>query len=132
MIEVAQTFGTALDKDEFEVARKLIAPNCTYVIGDETLNGPEAICNSYEQNMLEGKRKLDELIWGQSEVEEIATGEYFVHFTDYLKHKGKSHVHRCKQRLKVNLQGLITSIEHIDNTVEQKELDAFYRSVGLS
>lgn len=131
MKETAIQFGQSLDNDQFEATAKLLAPDCRYAIGDDVLTGPVSICESYERNMIAGRKKLDVLEWGQSRIEAISPSEYFVHFTDYLTHKGKSYTHRCKQKLTVNEGGLITAIEHIHDQEEQDRLDQFYREVGL-
>lgn len=108
-----------------------MAEQCRYQLGEEVLHGPIAICNSYEQNMLEGRAKLDELVWGEATVEALADDAFYIHFTDYLTHKGQQHIHRCKQRVEVGADGKIHCIEHIHNVQEQAKLDAFYVSVGL-
>ena len=124
-------FGQSLDKDDFETAASLLSPDCIYFIGTDTLIDPTKITGSYEQNMIEGRAKLDGLEWGKSWAEQIDDTEFFIHFTDYLTHKGVSHVHRCKQKLSFGKNGLITKIEHIHNEEELKKLDDYYRKVGL-
>jgi len=129
--EVAAKFGHSLDNDAFKITEGLLSGDCRYTIGTEVLVGPKAICNSYEQNMIEGRKKLDVLEWGQSRIESINEHTYYVHFTDYLTHKGESYTHRCKQKLTISSGGLITAIEHIHDDDEQQRLDAYYRRVGL-
>ena len=131
MEEIARQFGESLDKDEFDRTKKLLSSDCNYIIGKEILVGPDRICSSYEQNMIEGRKKLDVLEWGQSRIERINNSEYFVHFTDYLTHRGKKYTHRCKQKLTVNKDGLISQIEHIHDQEEQDQLNNYYREVGL-
>lgn len=130
MIEIARQFGDSLDKDEFERTKELLSQDCKYLIGNDTLIGPKDICRSYEQNMIEGRKKLDKLEWGKSSVEVISDSEYFVHFTDYLSHKGINYTHKCKQKLTIDGQKIIL-IEHIHDPEEQKRLDGFYKKVGL-
>lgn len=129
--QVAIEFGRTLDKDQFELTRKLLSDDCTYFIGEELLVGPDEICNSYEKNMMEGREKLDDLEWGESKVEAVNDKEFVVHFTDYLTHRNKKHVHRCEQILTFNANGLICSIRHVDDAREEKKLNEFYQSVGL-
>lgn len=131
MKEIAIQFGQSLDADAFDVTMKLLSQDCKYVIGEDILIGPKDICQSYEQNMIEGRKKLDELEWGKSNIETINDAEYYVHFTDYLTHKGEKYTHRCKQKLHVNTDGLIDSIVHIHDQEEQDRLNAYYRKVGL-
>jgi len=129
--EIAIKFGQTLDKDQFELTKKLISDDCKYYIEDDLIIGPEKICNSYKQNMIEGRRKLDVLEWGESKVQVIDDKKFVVHFTDYLTHKNKNHVHKCAQILTFNNEGLINRIEHENNEVEKKKLNEFYKKVGL-
>ena len=64
MEEIALQFGQSLDRDEFDLTMKLLSKDCKYIIGEDILIGPENICQSYEQNMIEGRKKLDILEWG--------------------------------------------------------------------
>ena len=130
MKEIAERFGHSLDQDDFVTTRSLLSPDCEYSIGRERLLGPAEITKSYEENMLEGRNKLDKLIWGKSWVEPVSKFEFYVHFTDYLVHNGQNHTHRCKQKLSIE-NGLIVRIEHIHDEAEQGRLDSFYQLVGL-
>lgn len=131
LLAQAQAFGTALDLDDFRTALSLLAETCTYDIGEEILKGPKAIVSSYESNMLEGRKKLDELVWGESTVEWMGDLKVAVYFTDYLKHKGKSHIHKCRQVLSFDELGKIVHIEHQNLPGEPEKLKAFYQTVGL-
>lgn len=130
MIRIAAAFGRSLDKDEYEKTAQLLSDDCSYKIGETTLNGPKEICDSYEGNMIEGRKKMDKLEWGESRIEVIDDQNYFVHFTDYLTHKGVKYTHRCKQKLTIKGEKIIR-IEHIMDAEEQERLDAYYRSVGI-
>lgn len=129
--EIAIQFGQSLDKDEFNLTWNLLSQECKYFNGEDVLIGPDDICSSYEQNMIEGRKKLDVLEWGKSRVESINDSEYYVHFTDYLTHKGKSYIHKCKQLLLINEEGQIVSIKHMHDHEEQERLDIYYKEVGL-
>lgn len=129
--EKAILFGYFLDQDQFDDAKKLIADDCQYIIGDEVLVGPNAICASYESNMIAGRKKMDVLEWGKSKIEEINENVFYVHFTDYLTHKSRKYTHRCKQELTLNENALIIKIKHIQNDDEQNKLNEFYKSVGI-
>ena len=127
----AEMFGSTLDNDQFDLMQKLLSDDCKYFIGNKVLTGPEEICNSYKQNMIEGRKKLDKLEWGDSMIEELDENTFIVHFTDYLSHKDITHIHRCKQRLNLNEASLICKITHLDNHEEENSLKEFYRSVGI-
>ncbi len=129
--KLAIEFGEALDADDFPRAKELLSNGCEYLIGDQHLVGPDQIIQSYENNMLEGRRKLDDLVWGPSRIERIDDDSFFVHFTDYLTHRGQSHTHRCKQKITFDRSGQISRIDHIDDAEERSRLNSFYASVGL-
>ena len=131
MKKVAIQFGQSLDKDEFDLTIKLLSQDCKYFIGEDILIGPENICQSYKQNMIEGRKKMDILEWGQSKIEPITDSEFYVHFTDYLTHKNEKYTHRCKQKLQMNEDGLISRIQHIHDQEEEDRLNAYYKGVGL-
>lgn len=129
--QTAQLFGTSLDQDDFATTKTVLSPDCRYLIGEDELVGPVAIAGSYEENMIAGRKKLDQLEWGQCRIEELSPTEFYVHFTDYLTHRSQSYTHRCKQKLTINENGLIVLIQHIDDPEEQAKLNSYYESVGL-
>ena len=128
--KLATQFGESLDKDDFQQTIRLLSEDCVYRIGQESFVGPQAIVGSYEKNMIDGRAKLDKLVWGQSQIEPINESEYLVHFTDYLTHAGENFTHRCKQKLTFN-HGKIVQIQHIDDPEEATKLAAFYSRVGI-
>ncbi len=128
---IAKRFGRSLDQDQYEQTRQVLSPDCRYIIGDKIIKGPQAISDSYEQNMIEGKRKLDKLVWGECKIEAIDEQYFYVHFTDYITHKGQSYTHKCSQKVLVNDQMLIEQIEHIHNQNEMDNLHSFYKAVGV-
>jgi hypothetical protein len=129
--EIAIQFGRSLDNDEFNLTKNLLSKECEYFIGTNVLIGPDAICNSYKHNMIEGRKKLDVLQWGKSRIEAISNSEFYVHFTDYLTHKEVNYTHVCKQKLSMNKDGLISRIDHVHDQEEQDRLNAYYSRVGL-
>lgn len=130
-LATAVLFGQSLDQDDFNTTATLLDEQCTYHIGTEVLKGPVPIAQSYEKNMLEGRKKLDQLEWGQSSIETKGALLFHVHFTDYLTHKGMKHTHRCEQELTFSKEGKIIKIRHIHNQQEQEQLDLYYKKVGL-
>lgn len=132
MEHIAKIFGSSLDKDDFEATRKILDPHCRYLYGDKILTGPDEIVASYKQNMIEGRKKLDELRWGENQVESINECSFLIHFTDYLKHKDQEFTYHCSQRIVINKSGLISEIIQIENEEESLQLERFYQSVGLA
>ncbi len=127
----ATLFGEYLDNDNFDAVRKLISSDCEYTIGGKILTGKEEILDLYETNMKEGKELFDELVWGDSKVEQIGDQEYEVYFSDFLTHKGITHNYNCKQRLVLNDAEEIIRIAHIELPGEKEKLKVFYQKVGI-
>lgn len=80
--------------------------------------------------MITGRKKLDKLEWGESRIESLGDNQFFVHFTDYLEHKGKAYTHHCKQRLTIS-GSKIEKIEQMDDLDVQARLTTYYEGVGL-
>lgn len=128
---IAEIFGKSLDQDDYQLTRSVLDPDCIYIIGEQRISGPVEISASYENNMIAGRKKLDKLVWGKSWIDEISEDSFYVHFTDYITHKGKEYIHRCKQKLHVNNLNKIHRIEHVHDEDEHQRLQAYYQSVGL-
>ncbi len=131
MESTAKQFGTALDNDDFALAQTTLSDDCRYETGTKTLIGPEEICNSYEVNMIAGRKKFDELEWGKCRIEKLNEYQFYVHFCDHLTKNGITHTYRCKQKLTLNEAGKICLIEHEEIPEERKQLNGFYKKVGL-
>ena len=130
-IELAAEFGNALDADDFQRMQQLLHAECVYFIGEQPIRGPELIAASYERNMQEGRRKLDELVWGPSRVERIDDHTFMIFFEDFLTHQGQSHTFQCRQKITFDPAGKIHRIDHIEDADERDRLNDFYRRVGL-
>lgn len=131
MQTAAHIFGTALDNDDFAIAKTVIADDCEYNIGEQTLIGPDEICGLYEKNSKEGHQKFDKMVWGECKIEKLTDHQFFVHFEDFLTKNGITHTYRCKQKLTLNEAGKIMLIEHHEIPEERAQLNAFYKKVGL-
>lgn len=129
--EIALTFGTALDNDDYAKAKTVVAPDCTYDIGSAVLKGPDQIIDSYEENMKKGKIKFDKLVWGKCKIVPVDDQKFEVHFSDHLTKNGKTHNYKCKQILTINEDGLIANIEHQEFPGEKEKLHSFYNSVDI-
>lgn len=128
---VASALGRALDADDFEAARALLAPDCTYTIGGESLVGPDAILGSYAAAS-EWARTTFEHVTYESEVEFLGGGRASILYTDILEHKGLTHEHRSRQVVTVGTNGLVLRIVHQDQPGERKRLREFFARCGVT
>ncbi len=131
MKHIASLFGQSLDNDQYDITLTLLSIDCKYDMGSEMITGAKNIIDSYEQNMIAGRKKMDRLEWGQSTIDEISSNEFIVNFTDKLYHKSEQYTFRCQQRLFINKEGKIYQIEHITDKAAWQKLQEWYKSVGI-
>lgn len=128
-IDIATTFATALDEDNYNAAGEVIHLDCVYVIRDKTFTGRIAILDSYRTASEIGRATFDTLEY-DSIVSMTNDTTAVIEFLDILAHRGRRHVYRCRQVLTI-ADGLITHIEHCDLPGESDSIAAFKRAVGL-
>jgi len=124
--QTAINFGHFLDQDDFVSFKSILDEKCIYEINDEILKGKDNIAGLYETNMKAGKAKFDKLEWGKSEIKEVESNVFDVHFSDNLLHKGIQHNYRCKQRITINANCLVEKIVHMELPGERESLNAYY------
>jgi RimJ/RimL family protein N-acetyltransferase len=127
--ERAEAFASALDADEFERARPLVSPHCSYEVRGVSWHGPDAILGSYADATRSARTLVDEVRY-QSRVSALTERALDVHFTDVLLHAGREHRHRCVQHLTFGPDGLVERIVHEDLPGERAALAAFLSGVG--
>ena len=126
---VVEAFARALDRSDFAAARALLAPDCTYDRGSETLAGPDAVLGSYAGSAAWAVRRFDEVRY-ESEIVAEAGDRFTVRYTDYLLEvPGRWHRHRCEQDVWVNERALVVRIVHRELEREAERLEAFLRAI---
>lgn len=127
---IVAVLAQALDTDDFDTVRPLLAADCVYETGRETLIGPEAIVQSYAANSAWARKTFDELRY-ESRVEPSVAATVAVVFIDLLRHKGLEHRHQCRQEFTVGSAGRIVRIVHHDLPGETEAISEFYRSCNI-
>ena len=121
----------ALDADDLETARTLLAEDCIYETGRETLRGQDRIAASYADASARARRRFDEVRY-ESEVGPASGATATVTFTDYLlKAGGRWHRYRCQQAFTVGAAGRIVRIVHREFPGERQALEAYFRECGI-
>jgi hypothetical protein len=129
-IEVVKEFAAALDRQDYEVAGGLLAPDCTYRVRSKVLVGPDAIIGSYKDSAQWGAAHIDSVEY-RSRVEPIADSRFVIRFEDCIQHLGKNLTHATQQLVELNASGKIRQIEHQDLPGEVEALEAFFRAAGI-
>ncbi|MHC5112740.1 MAG: nuclear transport factor 2 family protein [Planctomycetota bacterium] len=129
-IAIADRFAKALDVDDFDTARGLLAVDCTYDAPRSRISGADAIIASYEVNAAWARSSFDELKF-ESRVAELSPGVIRITYTDITEHGGQRHVYQCCQDVHMGDDGLIGHIVHVEIPGQKESLDEFTARVGV-
>lgn len=127
-LQAVDRFAKALDHEDYALAVSLLAPGCVYRIRGETIEGGQAVVDSYRGNG-EAARRFDEIAYG-SDVRIGDDGWVVIAFWDEITHKGRTHRHACEQWVRVE-DGTIVLIEHRDLEGERERLESFKEWAGV-
>ena len=128
-VEVVRAIAQALDADDFPAVAALLAEDCVYDTGGQVLRGPRAIVASYRAATEWAHAHLDSIRY-ESALEAPAGDEVGVVFTDRVVHRGRRHVHQCRQAFTVR-DGRVTRIVHHELPGESAAMRAFLDACGL-
>ncbi len=123
-LEAAERFAIALDAEDFERVRTLLAPNCAYHAPEGLLIGPDTIVASYRQNAEAARGRFDEIEY-RSRVEPSSPAAARITFIDRVRIGGAWHEYHCRQRICVGAEGLIEEIRHDEIAGERERLEEF-------
>jgi hypothetical protein len=128
--ELALRFALALDREDYNVVRALLAPDCRYEARGAPISGADAIVDSYRCAGRTARLLFDTvdyesgLISAQANVAEIS-------FSDRLTKDGKQHLYSCRQRLFFTPGGLVSRIVHEELPGEHEGLLEFCHASGV-
>jgi len=128
---VVDRLAHLLDADDFTAARALLAHDCVYERGCDTLRGPGEILASYAGASAWARRTFEEVRY-ESEVETVSGATACVTFTDYLLKAGhRWHRYRCQQAFTLGADDRIVRIVHRETPGEREALEAFFAGCGI-
>jgi len=127
---LALRFVAALEAGDWTATQALLSEACVYEFRGGTLHGPEAIIATYRE-ITEWVDQSFESVRYESRVERRPAGEALIHFRDLMDH-GDHHLDfRCQQLIRVDEQGRIGRIQHIDIPGEAEKAAAFNEACGV-
>ena len=133
---VALSFATALDRNDFDGATRLLASDCQYdlraasLTNEGTLVGPDAIIASHRAHDNRARRLFDRVEYW-SAVESVDGTTATILFGDTLEKNGERHTYRCRQRIRLNDFGTVESIVQEDIPGEAAAVRLFMQRVGV-
>ena len=129
--ELALRFARALDLDEYDVVRALLAPDCHYETRTGPIFGADAIVDSY-RDASKKARSLFEAVAYDSALLGAKMDAADISFSDRLTKDGRQHVYRCRERLFFNPGGLVRRIVHEELPGERQKLLEFCARCGVN
>lgn len=129
--ELALRFARALDLDEYDIVRALLAPDCHYETRTGPIFGADAIVDSY-RNASKTARSLFDTVEYESAVPSAKADTADISFSDRLTKDGRQHVYSCRQRLFFDPGGLVRRIVHEELPGERQGLLEFCARCGVS
>jgi hypothetical protein len=124
-LEMGKRFAAALDACDYREAAGLLAGGCHYErAGQETIFGPEAICDSYRESDLRARREFDSVTY-DSEAEENSSGGVRLTFMDELRLGDATHTFRCSQIVYFDENQKIQRIVLAEIAGQRERLNAF-------
>jgi len=127
---VATAIARALDADDFDGARALLAEACVYEIGEELLTGPDQILASYADSTRRAHATFEAVRY-RSAALGTAGRTVTMEYVDELEYAGERLVHRCRQHLTIDDAGHVARIVHEELPGEREALVAFVLRHGL-
>ncbi|MFC1636768.1 hypothetical protein ACFL5Z_18225 [Planctomycetota bacterium] len=129
-VKQARLFAEALQLEDYQAARDLLAPECVYFQLARDLKGPKAVIDSYKQGAKWGIDQFDS-VERESSVKPTEDGRALLTFFYKIRHKGKSLRFRSEQIIELDAAGLIGRIEHIELASQANALFKFYFETGI-
>lgn len=130
--DVVESLATALDEDDYESARAVLAPEIVYEIGDETLVGREAVVASYRSASEMAHELFDGVGYGHEIVAAVDEATFRIRYLDLLTAGGESHSHYAEQEITVDPELGVVRIVHIPLPGEREKVDAFMARHNIS
>ena len=123
---IATRFARSLDRSHWAEARAMLAAQCEYFTGTETLRSADEIVASYRQAAERAAEHLDSVRY-ESQLDGVAGREATVLFVDRIEHGGQQHDYRTRQVLTVGPDGKIHRIVNRESGDERRRLEEFFK-----
>ena len=126
----ALRFVHALDKDDYETVRSMLAIDCRYHARTETLIGRNAITASYRANSRLARRLFEQVEYSGAVIKVVRKNAHIL-LSDHLRHRGKEHRYKCVQIIHFGSGELIDSIRHKELPGQRDRLLRFCAGNGV-
>lgn len=130
-LRAAQRFASLLDRRSYNDLATVLASECVYEFRGGTIQGANAISETYRTNTEWGFDVFDRIDF-ESEVFAETDTSARIRFSDHLVHGDAEHLHMCEQVVMIDDEGQIVRIIHHDLPGETDALNAFMMKCGIA
>ena len=130
-LDLATRFARALHREDYDVVRALLTPDCWYETREAPVSGADEIVASYRQANRRA-RALFDLVEYESLVLLTTPTTAMISFSDRLTKNDRHHVYSCQQELLFTPGALICRIVHRELPEERARLLEFCGACGIS
>ena len=125
LLQMVKSLAQALDADDYEAARAVLAPDVSYEIGDEKLVGPDAVLASYRSASEMAQRLFPSVEYRHQVIGTVERTKYRVRYFDVLTAGEETHEHVAEQMVTVDPQLGVVRIVDTPVPGEREKLDEF-------
>ncbi len=129
-VEQAQLFAKAVQRQDWDAAARLLAPDCSYFQIVRDVRGPQAIVECFQRDRKWGADQFDSV-----EQERSAApgpdGRVSITCLYHVRHKGYSLTIKAEHVIELDDAGLIGRIEQVELASQANALFRFYARVGF-
>ncbi|MHC4780937.1 MAG: hypothetical protein ACYTFG_20385 [Planctomycetota bacterium] len=126
--KIAEHFASALDREDFPAAAKLLDAQVVYYFGSECITGRDRVIAAYRDHSIRARKVFDRIIYSHS-LEATEHRQFLITFIDAIRHRGRPFAHKCRQKIAFNRADLIDLIIHHDLPGEKDKLDTYMREM---
>lgn len=129
-IDRARLFARAVQCQDWDVAERLLAPDCSYFQVARDVRGSQAIVECFQHDRKWGADQFD---WVEQErsAGPGPDGRALIASLYHIRHKGHSLTIRSEHIVELDEAGLIGRIEQVELASQANALFRFYAKVGI-
>lgn len=131
-IDVVEALADALDGDDYVTAASVMSDAVEYTVGDQKLNGPDAVVASYRAASETAHRLFDRVEYGHEVIATDDTNLFRISYSDTLTIGDETIRHMAEQHVSVAPGEGVVGIVNVEIPGEREKVDSFLERHGLT
>jgi len=129
-VERGRRFAEAVQRQDWDAAARLLAPDCSYFQIVRDVKGPQAIVECFQRDRKWGADQFD-LVEQERSVAPEPEGRAAITCLYHVRHKGCSLTIKSEHIIELDGAGFIGRIEQVELASQANALFRFYAKVGF-